>query len=215
MFSLLYNSQMLPYDPDAAIQALGKIDDLLLELIDAVGPCRLPPPPDISPFQYLMHAVLSQQISRKAADAIRGRLHDLFPDATVPSDRDILDCDDNALRGVGISRRKIQTIKHIAREADSGRLPDRHGLDAMDDGAIITLLTQLPGIGVWTAQMLLIFYLWRPDVLPVGDLGIRRGFKIARKLDALPKPSALQLYGERWKPYRSVAAWYLWRANDI
>ncbi len=206
---------ILSYDPAVAVQVLRRADAQLCALIDAVGSFSMPFPPDISPFQSLMHAVLSQQISRKAADAIRGRLHDLFPDSEVPTERDILFCDEDSLRAVGISRRKIATIMHMATETSEGRLPGRKGLEVMEDSAIIELLTQLPGIGVWTAQMLLIFYLGRPDVLPVGDLGVRRGYKIAWELDVLPTPGALRQYGVRWIPYRSVAAWYLWRANDL
>ena len=149
---------MLPFDPEAAVQSRRSAHPDLERLIDAVGAFELPAPPDITPFQSLMNAVLAQQISRHAAVAIRRRLYALFPDSGIPTHEDILSCSEEKLRGVGISRNKIA---------------------------------------------------------PVTDLGIRRGFKIAFELEEMPKPRELADYGLRWKPYRSVASWYLWRANDL
>ncbi len=206
---------MLPYDPEEAVRFLRAADPDISSLIDAVGAFQLPPTPDISPFQSLMNAVLAQQISRHAANAIRGRLYALFPDSGVPTHEDILSCPEETLRGVGISRNKIATIRNLASKASEGYLPDRQVLDSMETSAIVDRLTALRGIGQWTAEMLLIFYLGRPDILPVADLGIRRGFKIAFELKEMPKPRELAEYGRRWKPYRSVASWYLWRANDL
>ncbi len=206
---------MLPYDSEEAVRFLRAADPDLSRLIVAAGAFQLPPPPDISPFQSLMNAVLAQQISRHAANAIRGRLYALFPDSGVPTHEDILSCPEERLRGVGISRNKIATIRNLASKAGEGYLPDRQGLDSMETSAIVDRLTALRGIGQWTAEMLLIFYLGRPDILPVADLGIRRGFKIAFELEEMPKPRELAEYGRRWKPYRSVASWYLWRANDL
>ena len=206
---------MLQYDPDTATRMLRSADPTLGRLMDAVGPFGLPPRPDFSPFQSLMHAVLSQQISRQAADTIKRRVYALFPDSGVPSAEDILCVSDDALRSAGISRSKIATIKNLATKTVDGFLPGLPGLEAMEDGAIVESLTTLRGIGIWTAEMLLIFYLGRPDVLPVTDLGVRRGFKIAFELETIPRPRELAEYGERWQPYRSVASWYLWRANDL
>ena len=206
---------MLPYDPEAAVQSLRSADPGLSWLIDAVGAFELPAPPDITPFQSLMNAVLAQQISRHAAVAIRRRLYALFPDSGIPTHEDILSCSEEKLRGVGISRNKIATIRTLASKAAEGYLPDRKGMESMEAAEIVSRLTALRGIGIWTAEMLLIFYLGRPDILPVTDLGIRRGFKIAFELEEMPKPRELADYGLRWKPYRSVASWYLWRANDL
>ena len=114
-----------------------------------------------------------------------------------------------------MSRAKVAAVKDLSTKTLEGIVPDKEQLYEMGNDEIIARLTAVRGIGRWTVEMLLIFYLGRPDVLPITDLGVRKGFMIAYSLDDLPKPSALAQYGERWQPYRSVASWYLWRANDL
>ena len=204
---------MLPYDVDLAIDALCESDSVLCQLIARVGPIELTLSSDWTPFQHLVHSVVFQQISKSAGLAIQSRLWDLFGHAPCPSE--IAEASIDSLRSVGLSRNKVATIQGLARSSMEGGLPERAALGKMSDDAIINLLTAHRGIGPWTAQMVLIFHLGRPDVLPATDLGVRRGFKIAFAHDSLPTASELARYGARWKPWRSVASWYLWRANDL
>ena len=162
-----------------------------------------------------MSSVLAQQVSRHAADAVRKRVYELVPGSAVPTARGVAAVDDALLRSAGVSGRKVATIKRLAEAAIQGTLPSRATLDTMDEGAIRKALTAFKGIGPWTVEMLLIFNLGRPDVFPAGDLGVRRGYKIAFDLDELPSPAALLEHAEAWRPYRTVAAWYLWRANEL
>lgn len=204
----------LPYDPAVALEAL-QADPPLARLIEQVGPFELELRSMISPFQALMSSIIYQQLSGKAAATIQRRVHALFPGDAPPDPDEILAVPEEALRGAGMSRAKVAAVKDLAAKALDGVVPARLALGAMDNDEIITRLTTVRGIGRWTVEMLLIFYLGRPDVLPVTDLGVRKGFMIAYGLDALPKPTELARYGERWHPYRSVASWYLWRANDL
>ncbi len=205
----------LPYDPDVALAAL-QADPPLARLIEQVGPFRLEMRSMISPFQALMSSIIYQQISGKAAATIQRRVHALFPGDEPPDPDEILAISEDALRGAGMSRPKVAAVKDLAAKALDGVVPPaRSHLTEMDNDEIIARLTTVRGIGRWTVEMLLIFHLGRPDVLPVTDLGVRKGFMIAYDLDDLPTPTELAEYGQRWQPYRSVASWYLWRANDL
>ena len=167
-----------------------------------------------TPFATLLRSIVYQQLSGKAAGSIHRRLLDLFP-SHRPSARALLALDDAELRAAGLSRSKILAVRDLATKAAARRLPSRPALDGMDDEAIIERLTEIRGIGRWTVEMLLIFTLDRPDVLPVTDLGIRRGFMVCRGNGELPEPADLLAHGEIWRPYRSVASWYLWRASEL
>ena len=204
---------MLPFDASQAIAHLRAADRTLGHLIDRVGEFGLTLSDPWSPFQHLVHSVIFQQISKHAGLAIQTRLWDLFGGAPDPAD--ISNSTVESLRAVGLSRNKVATIQQLAHSALEGNLPEKDILDQMDNEAITELLTRHKGIGPWTAQMVLIFHLGRPDVLPATDLGVRRGFKIAFGEEELPSVAALKEYGRRWKPWRSVASWYLWRANDL
>ncbi len=206
-------SSMVPYDVDKAVQILRTSDPQMATLVAQVGAFELALTSEWSPFQALVHSVIFQQISRHAAQAIQRRLFDLFGGAPEPET--ILETPLGTLRSVGLSQTKENTVRGLAVGAKEGTLPDQATIKTLSDEEIIESLTIHRGIGVWTAQMLLIFNLGRPDVWPVTDLGIRRGYKIAYDLDDLPKPSKLQELGNIWRPFRSVASWYLWRANDI
>ena len=202
-------------DWDRALAHLRRRDRTLNRIIDIVGPQK---PARIgsaqTPFATLLRSIVYQQLSGKAAGSIHRRLLALFPNSR-PSARGLLALDDADLRAAGLSRSKVLSVRDLAEKAAARRLPSRRALDAMDDEAIIERLTEIRGVGRWTAEMLLIFTLSRPDVLPVTDLGVRRGFKVCQGNAELPEPSALLAHGEIWRPYRSVASWYLWRASEL
>ena len=204
---------MLPYDSTAALDILRSSDPYMSRLVNRVGPFELTLTREWSPFQALVHSVIFQQISKHAGQAIQKRFFDLFDG--VPEPDQILESVSGTLRKVGLSQSKEHTIRGLATGVKNGTIPDREHLQSLNDEEIIQSLTIHRGIGPWTVQMFLIFHLGRPDVWPVTDLGIRRGYKIVYRLEALPKPSELTVSGDSWKPFRSVASWYLWRANDL
>ncbi len=204
----------LKYDPDLAIEQLSAVDAKLAKLIDRVGPFAMPTREAMSPFEMLLHAIVYQQISTKAAASIHARLTALFPRGK-PGPRRLQKLSDEDLRGAGMSRPKLRAARDLADKALDGTVPSRSRLDNMDDEAVIARLIQIRGIGQWSAEMMLIFQLGRPDVLPVTDLGVRKGFQLSHGGRELPETKKLLRYGERWRPYRSVASWYLWRANYL
>ena len=196
-----------------AQRLLARRDPVLRELMRAHGPCRLAARQHANPFKALVRAIVGQQLSAKAAATIFSRfeaLFDTFPDASR-----VLAVSDEQLRAVGISQQKIGYLRDLCRRIVEGELP-LDVLDRMDDEAVIGTLTQVKGIGRWTAEMFLIFRLQRPDVLPLGDLGIVKAVQRAYKLRKTPSPDRLTRIGEAWRPYRSVACWYLWASlnND-
>ena len=138
----------------------------------------------------------------------------LFSGGRFPRPEQVLETPDDALRGAGMSRAKVAAVKDLALKTLEGVVPPRRKLNRMDDDEIVSQLVQVRGIGEWTVQMMLIFQLGRPDVLPVNDLGVRKGFMLTYDTGDMPHPAELQAYGQRWRPYRSVAGWYLWRALD-
>ena len=183
-------------------------------LIDRVGSLGLSANRNRSVFEYLARSIVYQQLSGKAAGTIHGRLKNLFSNRRITADR-LLALPDEALRGAGLSRGKCLALRDLAARAVAGELPRARKLDQMSDTDIVSTLTVVRGVGPWTAQMLLIFYLGRPDVMPSGDLGVRRGYQHLRGFKTLPEPDKLERAGRRWRPYRSVATWYLWRSLDI
>ena len=203
------------YDWPRAVAHLRRRDRALSRIIDIVGPRK---PARLgsaqTPFATLLRSIVYQQLSGKAAGSIHRRLLELFP-GRRPSARALLALEDSALRSAGLSRSKILSVRDLAAKVAARKLPSRRALDAMDDEAIIERLTEIRGIGRWTVEMLLIFTLDRPDVLPVTDLGIRRGFMVCWGAGELPEPAELLAHGEIWRPYRSVASWYLWRASEL
>ena len=203
------------YDWSIAVAHLRRRDRALDRIIDIVGPHK---PARLgsaqTPFATLLRSIVFQQLSGKAAGSIHRRLLDLFPNRR-PSARALLALGDAELRASGLSRSKVLSVRDLAAKVTARQLPSRRALDAMDDEAIIERLTEVRGVGRWTVEMLLIFTLDRPDVLPVTDLGVRRGFMVCQGNDELPEPSELLAYGEIWRPWRSVASWYLWRASEL
>lgn len=200
---------------DRACRHLSRADPLMRRLVRAHGPCRLQPAWRRSPYEALVRAVVYQQLTGHVAGKILDRFVGLFPGSRFPLPSDVLDASDDALRTAGLSRQKAGYLRDIARHAQSGVVPMRRSAIARSgDEAIIERLTQVKGIGRWTVEMLLIFTLGRLDVLPVDDYGVRKGYMRASGGDELPKPRDLHDIGEIWTPYRSVAAWYLWRAAE-
>ncbi len=183
-------------------------------LIRVHGPCTLVPKMKRSPFDSLVSAVAHQQLNGTAADTILRRFRALFPGKRFPAPERLAEVTDDALRGCGFSWAKIAAIRDIAAKTLDGTIPTSRVIRAMPDEEIIARLTTVRGVGRWTVEMLLIFKLGRPDVLPADDFGVRNGFRIAHGLDEMPKPRELLAHGERWRPYATTAAWYLWRAAD-
>lgn len=188
---------------------LRDIDPVMARSIERVGECTLTPNPNL--FETLVDAIISQQISVKAADAIMGRLRKaavgesgglITPEALLPFEPD-------TLRAVGLSPQKIRYIRDLTERVSSGQL-DLTSLSEMEDEAVISELVKVKGIGRWTAEMMLIFSLGRPDVLPVDDLGFLEGVREAYALPARPTPKELRERGELWKPFRTFATWYMW-----
>lgn len=197
-----------------AIAHLQKSCPSMKALIRRVGPCVLEVKAARSPFQTLVSAVAHQQLNGKAAATILGRFQKLFPGGRFPSAKGLATVTDEQLRGAGFSRAKAAAIRDIAEKTLSGVVPGSKAIALLSDEEIVARLTQVRGVGRWTVEMLLIFTLGRPDVWPVDDYGVRTGYKIAYGLPDLPTPKELQALGERFRPHRSVAAWYLWRATD-
>ena len=185
---------------------------MLARTIDAIGPFRIERDRRSSIFVALAEAIVYQQLTGKAASTIYARLCALFPEREPTADQ-LLRASDEELRGVGLSRSKMLSLRDLARRAAGGEIPTPADIGGMPDDAIVERLTQIRGIGRWTTEMLLIFHLGRPDVLPVDDYGVRKGFAIAYDRE-LPSPKELAAYGARWKPYRTVASWYLWRVVE-
>ena len=197
-----------------AIQHLRAADKVLARLIKKVGPCTM----EIKrrqPFQSLVTAVTHQQLNGTAAMTILNRVLALYPGKRFPAPEDLLGTPDDRLRAAGLSRAKIAAIKDLADKTISGVVPTLRAVSKMGDAELIGRITTVRGVGPWTVEMLLMFTLGRPDVLPVTDFGVRKGFAVTYGLSDLPKPKELLAHGERWRPHRTTAAWYLWRALDL
>jgi DNA-3-methyladenine glycosylase II len=206
----------LQYDPAEAVRALRAADPTLAGLMDRAGPFALHPERmRHSPFDTLLRAIIYQQLSTKAAESIHERVLALFPEGARPTPRTLLTIDPEALRAAGMSKSKVASARDLAEKTVQGVVPDVESLREMADEAIVERLTAVRGIGRWTVEMLLIARLGRPDVFPVHDLGIRRGYMITYGLGEMPTPRALEPLGDVWRPYRSVASWYLWRAVHL
>jgi DNA-3-methyladenine glycosylase II len=197
-----------------AEEFLSDCDPDLAALIIRIGPSRLAAA-SRHPYEALVRAVAHQQLHGKAAEAILGRLLALFPDHGFPPPDLLLARPETELRGCGLSAAKLAAIQDIARKTLDGLVPDADAAARLEDGALIERLTCLKGVGRWTVEMLLIFTLGRPDILPVDDFGVREGYRKLKSLAEQPKPKALAEIGKQWSPYRSTAAWYLWRASEL
>ena len=198
-----------------AVQHLVRSDKILARIIRKVGPCQLTPKKRRSPFEALVQSVAHQQLNGTAANTILRRVIALYPHRRFPLPEDLLRTADEDLRGAGLSRAKTASIKDIAAKTIEGVVPTARRIAKMSDAEIIERLTVVRGVGPWTVEMLLMFTLGRPDVLPVTDYGVRKGFALTYGLSELPTPRELLKHGEKWRPHRTTAAWYLWRAVEL
>ena len=198
-------------DYAVACRTLSRRDPVMKDLVRRHGPCGLTQAQHQDPFRALVHAIIAQQLSTKAAATIERRFDGLFDGAPTPAA--IAATADERLREAGLSAQKLRYIRDLCAHVGSGALR-LESLDALPDDEVVAALTQVKGIGRWTADMFLIFRLQRPDVLPLGDLGIVNAVKKAYRLRTLPTPARLTRLGESWRPYRSVACWYLWASLD-
>lgn len=205
-------NRLVPLQFERARRALRRRDPKLAALIKKVGR-RRPVFAARDPFLALVRAVLSQQLSSKAADTIERRVHAVVGGIDRLSPASLLAADPLALRGAGVSRPKISYLRDLAQHVEDGRL-DLHGLKHQSDADVIAAITAIKGFGVWSAEMFLMFCLNRPDVFPVGDLGIVKGVQHLQGMKRRPKPRTMTRLAEAWRPYRSVACWYLWRIHD-
>jgi DNA-3-methyladenine glycosylase II len=195
-----------------AVLHLKKSDPVMARLITEIGPCRYEVKNFGTHFDALCRSIIYQQLSTKAAGTIHGRFLDLFPERR-PSPDKLIAIPEEELRGVGLSRQKLNYLRDLAHKVHTGELPLGH-LDELPDREIIDYLVQVKGIGVWTAQMFLMFRLGRLDVLPDLDLGIRNAIKKSYKVRGVPNAKRIAKIGSPWSPYASVACWYLWRSLD-
>jgi DNA-3-methyladenine glycosylase II len=215
-------SRKLPFDPEEAIAHLKAKDAKLGALIEKVGAFTMRLDPAPSPFESLLESILYQQLHGKAAATIHRRVREYFKGD--PSPQALIDTPDEPLRAAGVSGNKIKAMRDLAVKTLDGTVPAHAAIKKMPDADIVERLTAVKGIGPWTVEMLLIFRMGRPDVLPVTDYGVRKGYALtfqktpkSRALAAedLPKPDVVFKRGMRWAPFRSVASWYLWRACDL
>ena len=197
-----------------AVKHLRSVDPAMDALISRVGRCGLKVDRTEQPYQALLRAIANQQLHANAARGILARFFALYPGDDFPSPALVLATDESALRGVGFSAAKAAAIRDLAAKTAEGVVPTRRAATRLDDAALIERLTQIRGVGRWTVEMLLIFSLGRPDVLPVDDFGVREGYRRLHGLEQQPRPRDLAAIGEMWAPFRSYAAWYLWRAAD-
>lgn len=203
-----------PYDVEVAVAELCARDPKLAALIARVGPCRLKIDAQQSPFDALLESIIYQQLHGKAAATIYGRMCRLFAPRRSPRPHEIAGATVEQLRGAGLSINKTRAVQDLAAKTLEGIVPTHAKIAHLPNEEIIERLTAVRGVGRWTVEMFLMFRLGRPDVLPVDDYGVRKGFAVAFRKRDMPEREALAKYGARWKPYRTVASWYLWRASE-
>ncbi|HEY5741306.1 MAG TPA: DNA-3-methyladenine glycosylase [Terrimicrobiaceae bacterium] len=205
---MLHSSQILI----AAADALSSSDPVLANVIDHVGPCRLTPEPQTDLFEALLRSIIYQQLHGKAASAIHARVLALMP---APSPRALVALPDSSLRAAGLSANKLLALRDLAAKSLEGMVPSASAAAELSDDELIERLTNVRGIGPWTVQMLMIFSLGRPDIMPVSDFAISKAFSLLYRRGRPAKSQAILRHAKRWQPYRSVASWYLWRSLDL
>jgi DNA-3-methyladenine glycosylase II len=217
-------SKKMPAEPHvlqthrAAIRHIKRADPRLGRAIDRIvkiiGPVKIQMAGHPGPYESLLRAIFYQQLNGKAAAAILGRFKDRLGNGDFPAPAQVLAASTRQLRSVGLSRQKIAAIRDLAQKTMDGTVPPQAEIEVLSNEQITERLTAVRGVGVWTAEMLLMFQLGRPNVLPVSDFGVRRGFQVVFGTKKMPTPKELAARGERWHPYRTVASWYLWRAAE-
>ena len=194
---------------------LAALDPVIAQLIATHGPCPVPTRDVHTAYESLFRAIVYQQLSGKAAGTILGRVLTLCGDAqTTPEPAHFLSQTDEALRACGLSRQKMAALRDLSEKRISGVVPDSAAIEHLPDADIIARLTAVRGVGQWTVEMYLMFTLGRPDVWPVDDLGVRKGWMLAYGLPDMPKPKAFKTMADHLRPFRTQVAWYCWRAND-
>jgi len=202
----------VPFDLRAANAHLATRDENLAELIANTIPFQLPSDQLDSPYEVLLKAIAYQSISGKAAATIFGRVKALGSNGRIPAPQEMLKLRKPALRKAGLSGAKILAMKDLAQKTIDGVVPTLEQAQSLSDEELVKRLVSVRGIGAWAVEMFLIFRLGRPDVLPIHDLGVKKGWSITYGKKHMPKPKELLAFGERWRPYRTVASWYMWRA---
>lgn len=206
--------QPIPFDYDLAVRTLSQADERLAALIAKSQPFALDDDPLQSPYEALLEAIAYQSISGKAAATIFGRIKALGSDGRCPAPKEILGTPDRKLRSAGLSRAKAAAMKDLAQKTIEGVVPSLADAEKLSDEELVERLISVRGIGAWTVEMFLIFRLGRPDVLPIHDYGVQKGYALTYRKRRIPKPRELAKFGERWKPYRTVASWFMWRAVE-
>jgi DNA-3-methyladenine glycosylase II len=195
--------------------ALSRADRKLARVIRKIGPFPTDVPKPRHPYETLLRAIVYQQLAGAAAKAIFARVTALGSNGDCPSPAEILRAGTAKLRRAGLSRQKIAAVRDLAKKTLDGTVPPLAKIRRMREEEILERLTEVRGIGEWSVQMFLMFQLRRPDILSIHDYGLRKGFQHVYGLKDVPKPKAILEHGERWRPYRSIASWYLWRAVDV
>jgi DNA-3-methyladenine glycosylase II len=204
----------LLFDLTEATKHLSERDECLKRLIEETIPFQIDIADDQSPYEVLLESIAYQSISGKAAATIFGRIKALSGNGRSPSPEQMLKLRKPVLRKAGLSGAKVLAMKDLARKTLEGVVPAHEEAMAMSDEELVERLVSVRGIGAWTVEMFLIFRLGRPDVLPIHDLGVKKGWSVTYGKKHMPKPKELLAFGERWRPYRTVASWYMWRAFE-
>ncbi len=204
----------LPFDLIEAQRHLAAADERLKPLIDEMIPFEIDLAQAQSPYEALMESIAYQSISGKAAATIFGRVKALGSNGKAPTPEEMLRLRKPVLRKAGLSGAKILAMKDLAQKTIDGVVPTLEQAAKMSDEELVERLVSVRGIGAWTVEMFLIFRLGRPDVLPIHDLGVKKGWSVAYGKKHMPRPAELLAFGERWRPYRTVASWYMWRAFE-
>lgn len=205
----------LCFDPGEAVRHLSAADPALGLIIERSPPFSMRPTRTQSLFAALLESIVYQQLSGRAAETILNHVLALYRPRRFPRPADLLETPEARLRAAGLSRNKAAALHDLARHAHEGTVPSLARAHTMTDEELVERLTAVRGVGRWTVEIILIFRLGRPDVLPVSDLGVRKGFRRAFGMRGLPAAVTMTRRGERWRPYRSVASWYLWRAAEL
>lgn len=204
----------IPFDYDHAVRTLSQADERLAGLIAKSLPFQLDPDPLQSPYEALLEAIVYQSISGKAAATIFARIKALGTNGCCPTPAEILGMPGRKLRAAGLSRAKAAAMKDLAQKTIEGVVPSLEEAQKRTDEELVERLISVRGIGAWTVEMFLIFRLGRPDVLPIHDYGVQKGYALTYRKRRIPKPRELAKFGERWRPYRTVASWFMWRAVE-
>jgi 3-methyladenine DNA glycosylase/8-oxoguanine DNA glycosylase len=205
----------LPFDHAQAHAYLARIDKPLAALIERVGAFQFKLDECDSVYESLLEAIMHQSIAGKAAQAIFARIKALGTGGCCPTPHQLLRVPARTLRRCGLSKAKVAAVRDLAQKTIDGVVPTLEAAEGMSDQELVDRLTAVRGIGVWTVEMFLIFRLGRSDVLPIHDYGVQKGYAITYRKQRIPKPKELLKFGERWRPYRTIASWYLWRAVQL